>query len=166
MCPTHCRPRKLIKNVPTYQYLHRPLCEPEQRVSHHASSILEVRPIALALDLMTSRTGISPAPFIVGVGRSGTTLLRLMLDAHSDMCIPPEAGFIPAASTRSCNASDPRHEFFRVTTQFETWDAFNLSPHEFHEELKIALSMYPRGSAKASCRRSVETPRSVLPSPS
>jgi hypothetical protein len=61
-----------------------------------------------------------------------------MLDAHPDMCIPPETGFIPAASRSSCNASDPRHEFFRVVTQFETWDDFNLSLHEFHEALKIA----------------------------
>jgi hypothetical protein len=36
-----------------------------------------------------------PAPFIVGVGRSGTTLLRMMLDAHPDLAIPPETGFLP-----------------------------------------------------------------------
>jgi hypothetical protein len=34
------------------------------------------------------------APFIVGVGRSGTTLLRLMLDSHPDLAIPPETHFI------------------------------------------------------------------------
>lgn len=38
-------------------------------------------------------------PHIVGVPRSGTTLLRLMLDAHPDMAIPPETHFIGAAST-------------------------------------------------------------------
>jgi hypothetical protein len=37
-----------------------------------------------------------PAPFVVGVARSGTTLLRLMLDAHRDLAIPPETHFIPA----------------------------------------------------------------------
>jgi hypothetical protein len=35
-----------------------------------------------------------PAPFVVGVGRSGTTLLRLMLDAHPELTIPPETHFI------------------------------------------------------------------------
>ncbi|MCB0688712.1 MAG: sulfotransferase [Saprospiraceae bacterium] len=35
------------------------------------------------------------APFIVGVPRSGTTLLRIILDAHPDLSIPPETGFIP-----------------------------------------------------------------------
>ncbi len=36
-----------------------------------------------------------PMPFIVGVGRSGTTLLRLMLDAHPELAIPPETHFVP-----------------------------------------------------------------------
>jgi hypothetical protein len=35
-----------------------------------------------------------PAPFVVGVGRSGTTLLRLMLDAHPELAIPPETHFV------------------------------------------------------------------------
>jgi hypothetical protein len=33
-------------------------------------------------------------PFVVGVGRSGTTLLRLMLDAHPALAVPPETHFI------------------------------------------------------------------------
>lgn len=36
-----------------------------------------------------------PALFIVGSGRSGTTMLRLMLDAHPDLAIPPESHFVP-----------------------------------------------------------------------
>jgi hypothetical protein len=35
-----------------------------------------------------------PAPFVVGVGRSGTTLLRMMLDAHPELAIPPETHFV------------------------------------------------------------------------
>ena len=35
-----------------------------------------------------------PAPFIVGAPRSGTTALRLMLDSHSQLAIPPETGFL------------------------------------------------------------------------
>ena len=49
-----------------------------------------------------------PAPFIVGVGRSGTTLLRLMLDAHPELTIPPETHFAPelikAAGRRRASA--------------------------------------------------------------
>ena len=35
-----------------------------------------------------------PPVFVVGCGRSGTTLLRLMLDAHPDLAIPPESHFL------------------------------------------------------------------------
>jgi hypothetical protein len=34
----------------------------------------------------------APVPFIVGIPRSGTTLLRLQLDAHPDLAIGPETG--------------------------------------------------------------------------
>ncbi|MEE2987827.1 MAG: sulfotransferase, partial [Nitrospinota bacterium] len=32
--------------------------------------------------------------FIIGNPRSGTTLLRLMLTCHPNICIPPESGFM------------------------------------------------------------------------
>ena len=34
-----------------------------------------------------------PFPFVVGCNRSGTTLLRAMLDSHPDLGVPPEAYF-------------------------------------------------------------------------
>lgn len=34
--------------------------------------------------------------FIVGCGRSGTTLLRLMMDSHPSLAVPPESHFIPS----------------------------------------------------------------------
>jgi Sulfotransferase family len=36
----------------------------------------------------------SPFPFFVGCGRSGTTLIRVMFDAHPMMAIPPVTGLI------------------------------------------------------------------------
>src|SRR5436190_4693141 len=55
------------------------------------------RPMRLpTLKRARKRTGgRPPAPFVVGVSRSGTTLLRLMLDAHPDLTIPAETHFIP-----------------------------------------------------------------------
>jgi hypothetical protein len=45
---------------------------------------------------MSADTTTSSPIFIVGCSRSGTTLLRLMLTSHPDICIPPESDFIPA----------------------------------------------------------------------
>lgn len=50
----------------------------------------------------------APAPFIVGVGRSGTTLLRLMLDAHPDLAIPAETHFVPALIHVAEETQDPQ----------------------------------------------------------
>jgi hypothetical protein len=38
----------------------------------------------------------APAPFVfvVGCGRSGTTLFRAMLDSHPLMAVPPESYFV------------------------------------------------------------------------
>lgn len=38
---------------------------------------------------------VAPFPFVVGVARSGTTLLRAILDTHPEMAIPGESHFIP-----------------------------------------------------------------------
>ena len=40
-------------------------------------------------------SGPPPVPFVVGMNRSGTTLLRMMLDAHPELTIPPETHFVP-----------------------------------------------------------------------
>jgi Sulfotransferase family len=97
-----------------------------------------------AIDVvLKSSSVIFPAPFIVGVGRSGTTLLRLMLDAHPELCIPPETGFIPAAMKSLCDAADPRHDFAKVISEFETWPDFNLSPQRLYDALKFEPSELP-----------------------
>lgn len=40
------------------------------------------------------RSPSAPPLFLVGCGRSGTTLLRLMLNAHPEVSIPQESHFI------------------------------------------------------------------------
>ena len=39
-------------------------------------------------------------PFFIGAARSGTTLLRTMVDAHPDIAIPPESWFITELASR------------------------------------------------------------------
>jgi hypothetical protein len=50
----------------------------------------------------------APAPFIVGAPKSGTTLLRLMLDSHPELAIPPETHFIPRIAQRLGWGTDGR----------------------------------------------------------
>src|SRR3712207_9492179 len=52
--------------------------------------------VAVARRRLTARTTApGPAPFVCGVTRSGTTLLRLMLDAHPEVAIPGETHWVP-----------------------------------------------------------------------
>ena len=44
----------------------------------------------------TMGTTAARMPIVVGVARSGTTLLRMIVDAHPQVAIPPETGFLPA----------------------------------------------------------------------
>lgn len=76
-----------------------------------------------------------PAPFIVGVGRSGTTLLRLMLDAHPELAIPPETGFIPMLSALKKKETRSPEAFYRIVTSCAGWIDFNLSKEDFYRDL-------------------------------
>ena len=50
----------------------------------------------------------APFVFVVGKGRSGTTLVRAMLTAHPDMAIPPETHFIMRLAERPGVAREGR----------------------------------------------------------
>ena len=65
-------------------------------------------------------------PFVIGAPRSGTTMLRLMLDSHPDLAIPPETGF--AASLGRLRGDDDRlrGRFLRAIVRHPTWPDFCL----------------------------------------
>lgn len=68
-----------------------------------------------------------PFPVIVGVGRSGTTLLRLMLDSHPELAVPPETGFlVPAAQLAASGRATPG-ALLELIAGAETWPDFHLS---------------------------------------
>jgi len=69
----------------------------------------------------------TPVPFIVGTGRCGTTLLRMMLDAHPELAIPPETHFFHRAVISSMLSSDPREGFLTALTSDVRWPDFQLS---------------------------------------
>lgn len=75
------------------------------------------------------RESDGPPVFIVGCGRSGTTLLRLMLDTHGSLAIPGESHFIPPlyrarrryASDGTLNVVQLAEDIMR-TPHFRLWD--------------------------------------------
>jgi hypothetical protein len=71
-----------------------------------------------------------PAPFIVGVTRSGTTLLRLMLDAHPEMAIPPETHFVPQLIKKTRKRGISCEEAHGVVTGHRQWGDFDLDSGE------------------------------------
>jgi hypothetical protein len=75
-----------------------------------------------------------PAPFIVGVGRSGTTMLRLMLDAHPDLAIPAETHFFMYSGALDSDGLT-RDQFFRGVTATPTWPNFTLDEVAFRKAL-------------------------------
>jgi len=75
-----------------------------------------------------------PVPFVVGVGRSGTTLLRLMLDAHPEVAVPPETGFIPRVAT--LEGERLRNRFFRVMVRQPAWPDYGIPEEDFRRALR------------------------------
>lgn len=77
-----------------------------------------------------------PVPFLVGVTRSGTTLLRLMMDAHPDLAIPYETHFIPRVIDRVERSRVSPEIITRVITQHKRWPDFRLTEEELVERLR------------------------------
>jgi hypothetical protein len=66
-----------------------------------------------------------PFPFIVGASRSGTTLFRLMLDAHPELAIPHETPFMVKLA-RKCAKSDNPNFFVDNLTSAGKWPDYHL----------------------------------------
>jgi Sulfotransferase family len=67
---------------------------------------------------------MQPAPFIVSVARSGSTLLRLMLDSHPEMAIPNSTDFIPQLAAAWARAEEPARsllELLHSSTRWRDW---------------------------------------------
>lgn len=82
--------------------------------------------------------------FIVGCGRSGTTLLRMMLNTHPDLVIPQESHFVYQLARRRASGSwsgdleDPREweHFLSFLREHRYWAHWKLSFAELRERLE------------------------------
>lgn len=84
-------------------------------------------------------SGRAPAPFIVGVGRSGTTMLRLMLDAHPDLAIPPETHFVPEL-IEAIEAGAGPAKAVEVMQSVRQWGDMQMEPDELRERFEALES--------------------------
>src|SRR5690242_20311251 len=78
-------------------------------------------------------------PIIVGAPRSGTTLLRFMIDAHPDVAIPPETGFLRPLSKMVGQQLDAKR-IIETVTGAPTWPDFHLSKAAFCDRLSAQTS--------------------------
>ena len=81
-----------------------------------------------------------PSPFVVGVGRSGTTLLRLMLDAHPDLAMPPETGFVPTVIRAGRNPLTPA-EMMALLREQRSWGDHHVDEAELERRLAAARKL-------------------------
>jgi hypothetical protein len=79
-----------------------------------------------------------PVPFIVGVPRSGTTMLRLMLDAHSELAIPPKTMFLNLFLRSNCKQLSI-HEFVYQLSDSPRWAIFGFEPDELINAMGVIL---------------------------
>ncbi|MEZ5061200.1 MAG: sulfotransferase [Solirubrobacterales bacterium] len=76
-----------------------------------------------------------PAPFVVGLTRSGTTLLRMMLDAHRELAIPPETHFVPDV-IKAVRAEAGTDAVLAAFTDNRTWNDFGISTEEMRGRIE------------------------------
>jgi hypothetical protein len=70
--------------------------------------------------------GRPPMPFIVGTGRCGSTLLRLMLDSHPSLALPDETHFIPRLA-RLAGSGANLHQLVDALRTDERWAGFGIT---------------------------------------
>jgi hypothetical protein len=77
-----------------------------------------------------------PAPFICGVTRSGTTLVRLMLDAHPELAIPGETHWLPKLIKAAERGKQSNDDFADLIIDHKRWGDFHLDAEELRERIR------------------------------
>jgi hypothetical protein len=87
---------------------------------------------------------------VVGVARSGTTLLRLMLDAHPELTVPPETHFVPKL-IRLCEEridaggtdAEVRDDALDLIVNHPRWADFGLTEGELRDRMSAHAPLTP-----------------------
>ena len=121
--------------------------------------------------MTTPAQRVPPFPFLVGCGRSGTTLLRAMCDSHPDLAVPPESHFIVPLAAGSGHPIDSAVFLDRLYAQerFRLWEldraeveaAFRRSaPGDYAGAVRTVFSAW--AATQGKIRYADKTPGYVL----
>jgi Sulfotransferase family len=77
-----------------------------------------------------------PAPFVCGVTRSGTTLLRLMLDSHPDLAIPGETHWVPKLIKAFERSKQSGEDAANLAIDHKRWGDFHLDADELRGRIE------------------------------
>ena len=111
-----------------------------------------------------------PPFFIVGSARSGTTLLRLMLNAHRAVAVPPESRFITEIQHNDAPIGAERFlSALGSHKRFQAWDLpleavrseIEADPVPYADAIAAAYRVYARLNGMSSTYRGDKTPRYV-----
>jgi hypothetical protein len=89
-----------------------------------------------------------PAPFVCGVTRSGTTLIRLMLDSHPDLAIPGETHWVPKLIRRMESHRKTPDELADLIIGSKRWQEFHLD----EDDLRARFARMSSGNAADAIR--------------
>ena len=102
---------------------------------------------------------LGPPFFVVGSARSGTTLLRLILNAHPKVAVPPESRFVVELYTGADEVD--RDAFLEELAAHKMFLAWGLPIETVRTELpnsdRVAFHVAVRGAFRAYARRQGKT---------
>ncbi len=84
-----------------------------------------------------------PAVFVVGMNRSGTTLLRMMLDAHPELTIPPETHFVPDLIKAAREPGATPEDALAAMKSAREWGDFGFSDEQMLTRLRALPKLRP-----------------------
>ena len=84
-----------------------------------------------------------PMPFVVGMPFSGATLLRLMLDSHPELAIPPGTRFVPRIALLQEQGVVDKDTFAKTILSVPTWSDLHIPNAVFLEELDKLVPFTP-----------------------
>lgn len=91
-------------------------------------------------------------PFVVGATRSGTTLLRLMLDSHPELAIPFETHFLRKVIRRFKEGRVTPEEVTELVAGHRRWPDFGLEREDYLSRLREVKPLNAADSIRAFYR--------------